>query len=124
MDNQSLHSQQECKEKEPGFGWLEFYRKNLILNAMANPPFDSLAEAPTEFYNMFLSKKSQFKAKEALSHCLLMEKISFNPGTAFMTCLWHAEFFWILPDSPSRVSVFFCPEAKSLRKGVKFCVGR
>ncbi len=50
-DKQSLHSQQECKEKEPGLGWLEFYPKNLILNAMANPPFDSPAEAPTEFYN-------------------------------------------------------------------------
>jgi hypothetical protein len=114
MDKQSLRSNQEREEKEPGFGRLVSYRKNLILNASAIPPFDSPADSPTEFYALLLSKKSQFKAKEALAHRLLMEKVSFNPGAAFVTCLWHAEFFWILPDSPSGNSVFFCPEAKSL----------
>jgi hypothetical protein len=63
---------------------------------------------------MFLSKKTQFKAKEALAHCLLLDKVSFNPGAAFVTCLWHEEFFWVLPESPSGISLFFCLEAKSL----------
>jgi len=114
MDKQSLKTQQEKEEKELGFTRLETHRKNLILNASAQPPFDSQASTPTEFYSQLLSKKSQFKAKETLSHRLLIEKVSFNPGAAFITCLWHAEFFWLLPDSPSGVSLFFCPEAKSM----------
>jgi hypothetical protein len=28
--------------------------------------------------------------------------------------LWNCNFFWILPDSPSSVSIFFGPEKKSL----------
>jgi hypothetical protein len=73
MDKQTLRSQQERDEKEPGFARLESYRKNLILNASASPPFDSPATAPSEFYSLFLSKKSQFKAKEALPHRLLLD---------------------------------------------------
>jgi hypothetical protein len=114
MDKQSLRSQKEREEKEPGFARLESYQKSLIRNASASPPYDSPAESPTEFYKLFLSKKSQFKAKEALVHRILLDKVSFNPGAAFVTCLWHAEFVWILPGSPSGVSIFFCPKAKSL----------
>jgi len=100
IDKQSLRTQKEREEKEPGFARLESYRKSLILNASAVPPYDSPADISTEFYNIFLSKKTQFKAKEALAHHLLLDKVSFNPGAAFVTCLWHAEFFWVLPDSP------------------------
>ncbi len=114
MDKQTLRSQKEREEKEPGIARLESYWKSLILNASASPPYDSPADCPTEFYNLFLSKKSQFKGKEALAHRLLLDKVSFNPGAAFVICLWHAEFFWILPDSLSGVSIFFSPEAKSL----------
>ena len=53
-------------EKEPGFNRLEEHRKNLILNATATPPFDEKASQPTEFFTAFLSKKSQFKAKDML----------------------------------------------------------
>jgi len=109
IDKQSLRTQKEREGKEPGFARLESYRKSLILNASAVPPHDSPADIPTEFYNMFLSKKTQFKAKEALAHRLLLDKVSFNPGAAFVTCLWHTEFFWVLPDSPSGISLFFCP---------------
>jgi hypothetical protein len=28
--------------------------------------------------------------------------------------VWNCEFLWILPNSPSGVSIFFCPESKSL----------
>jgi len=52
------------EEKKPGFKRLESHRKRLILNASAVPPFNSKAATPTEFYNAFLSKKSQFKAKD------------------------------------------------------------
>jgi len=114
IDKQSLRTQKEREGKEPGFARLESYRKSLILNASAVPPHDSPADIPTEFYNMFLSKKTQFKAKEALAHRLLLDKVSFNPGAAFVTCLWHTEFFRVLPDSPSGISLFFCPEANSL----------
>jgi len=27
--------------------------------------------------------------------------------------LWNCDFFWLLPDTPSGVSIFFCPETKS-----------
>jgi hypothetical protein len=30
-----------------------------------------------------------------------------------VTNLWNSEFFWILPDSPSGISIFYCPETKS-----------
>jgi hypothetical protein len=86
----------------------------MILNASATPPYDSSANNPKEFYANFLQRKSQFKAKELLAHRLMLEKISFNPGASFVTCLWNIDFFWILPDSPSGVSFFFCPDSKSL----------
>jgi hypothetical protein len=46
-----------------------------------------------------------------------VEKISFNPGTAFITYLWHAVFFWH--------QSFFLPRNKAsqhfrARKGAKF----
>ncbi len=73
----------------------------MILNASATPPLDSPANSPTEFYANFLQRKSQFKAKELITHRLMLEKISFYPRVSFVTCLWNADFFWILPDSPS-----------------------
>jgi hypothetical protein len=71
-------------EKEPGFNRLEEHRKNLILNASATPPFDEKASQPTEFFTAFLSKKSQFKAKDMLVDRLQSEKICFNPGSSFI----------------------------------------
>jgi len=100
-------------DKEPGFNRLEEHRKNLILNASAIPPFDETAPHPTEFFTTFLSKKSQFKAKDMLVHRLQSEKICFNPGSSFVNNLWNCDLFWLLPDSPSGVSIFFCPETKS-----------
>jgi hypothetical protein len=61
-----------------------------------------------------LGKKSQFKAKEMISHRFYLDKIAFNPSSAFVANLWNCDFFWILPDSPSGVSIFFCPETKSM----------
>jgi hypothetical protein len=101
------------EEKEPGFKRLESQRKQLILNASAVPPFSSAAKAPTEFYQAFLSKKSQFKAKDMLLHRFHLDKVAFNPNSSFITNLWNCEFFWIIPDSPSGISIFFCPETKS-----------
>jgi len=43
-----------------------------------------------------------------------LNKVTFNPSTSFIANLWNSYFFWILPDSPSGVSIFFCPETKSL----------
>ncbi len=114
LDNDMLRSTKDRDDKDPGFQRLEPFRKNLILNASAEPPFEQQAEQPTEFYNTFLSKKSQFKAKEMLVHRLSIDKISFNLNTTFVSCLWNSDFFWVLPDSPSGISLFFCPESKSL----------
>jgi hypothetical protein len=49
-----------------------------------------------------------------LTHRFLIDKISFNPSAAFTNCIWSGDFFWILPDSPSGISIFYCPECKSL----------
>jgi len=103
----------EKSDKEPGFARLEEHRKNLILNASAKAPYQSKASKPTEFYLTFLAKKSQFKAKDLLVHQLNTEKVAFNPSSSFANNLWNCEFFWLLPDSPSGVSIFFCPETKS-----------
>jgi hypothetical protein len=104
MDKQSLKMQKESDEKEPGFAKLEDHRKIMILNASAVPPYEEPAPVPTEFYSSSLQRKSQFKAKERLTHHFMLEKISVNPGASFITCLWNTEFFWILPDSPSGAS--------------------
>jgi hypothetical protein len=103
----------EKTDKEPGFLRLEDHRKNLILNASALPPYNRKAPKATEFYSTFLAKKSQFKAKDMLLHQLHSEKIAFIPSSGFVNNLWNCEFFWLLPDSPSGVSIFFCPETKS-----------
>jgi hypothetical protein len=110
LEKHSLKIQKDSDEKEPGFAKLEEHRRLMILNASTTPPFDSPANSPANF----LRRKSQFKAKEQLTHRLMLEKISFNPRASFVTCLWNADFFWILPDSPSGISIFFCPESKSL----------
>jgi hypothetical protein len=101
-------------KKEPEFSRLEPYHKQLILNTSAVTPFDAAPTKPIEFYQNFLSKKSQFKVKDMLIHCLQMEKIAFHPNATYFTNLWNCEFYWILPDSPSGISIFFCPETKSL----------
>jgi hypothetical protein len=107
-------SSKNKEDKEPGFKRLETHRKTLILNASAvPPPFNKAAEHPTEFLTNFLAKKSQFKAKDMLLHRFHSDKVAFNPNSTFVTNLWNAEFFWILPDSPSGVSIFYCPEPKS-----------
>jgi hypothetical protein len=85
----------------------------LILNASAVPHYSTAASSPTEFYMTFLSKKSQFKAKDMLMHRFQTDKIAFNPNSTFVTNLCNSEFFWILPDSPSGISIFYCPETKS-----------
>jgi hypothetical protein len=103
----------EKSDKEPGFARLEDHRKNLILNASAIPPYRRKASSATEFYSTFLAKKSQFKAKDMLVHQLHSEKTAFNPSSSFVNNLWNCEFFWLLPDSPSGVSIFFCPETRS-----------
>jgi hypothetical protein len=100
-------------DKELGFSRLEEHRKNFILNASAVPPYDNPASQPIEFYSTFLAKKSQFKAKDMILHRLQSDKISFNPGSSFINSLWNCDFFWLLPDAPSGVSIFFCPETKS-----------
>jgi hypothetical protein len=40
VDKNILKSNLEKAEKEPGFTRLEEYKKNMILNASAPPPFD------------------------------------------------------------------------------------
>jgi hypothetical protein len=114
MDQKIFRQNKVQEEKEPGFARLEHYQKNLILNASAIPPYENPATTLTEFYLSLMAKKSQFKAKEALLHRLNIDKISFNPSASFVANLWNCEFFWILPDSPSGISIFFCPESKSI----------
>jgi hypothetical protein len=101
------------EEKDPGFNRLEDHRKKLMLNASAIPRFEVEASSPTEFYLSFLAKKSQFKAKDMLIHRFHLNKIAFNPNPTFVTNLWKCKFFWLLPDSPSGVSIFYCQETKS-----------
>jgi hypothetical protein len=114
MDKNSLKQTLEKEEKEPGFKRLESYRKNLILNASVEPPINTQAEKPTEFYNTFLSKKSRFKAKDMILHRVHLDKTAFIPSAVFISNLWNCDFFWTLPDSPSGVSIFFCPETKTI----------
>jgi len=93
---------------------LEPLKELFILNASATPPYDIAPSEPTELYSQFLAKKSQFKAKELLLYKLSVEEIAFNPNANFVSCLWNCEVLWILPNSPSDVSIVFCPESKSL----------
>ena len=105
-------------EKEPGFNCLEEHRKNLILNASATTPFDEQVSQPTEFFTAFLARKSQFKVKDMLLHCLQSGKICFNPGASFINNLWKCDFFWLLPDTPSGISIFFLSGNK-----ISECIG-
>jgi len=114
MDKNNLKQTLEKEEKEPGYSKLEPYHKNLILNASATPPFDVKANKPTKFYTTFLSKKSQFKAKDMILQRFHLDKIAFIPSTSFIANLWNCNFFWTLPDSPSGVSIYYCPETKSI----------
>jgi hypothetical protein len=54
------------------------------------------------------------KAKDMLTHRFLIDKISFNPCPSFTNCLWSGDFFWILPNFPSGISIFYFPKSKSL----------
>jgi len=58
------------------------------------PPFTKAADNPTEFYTSFLSKKSQFKAKDMLMHRFHTDKVAFNPNPTFITNLWNSDFFF------------------------------
>jgi hypothetical protein len=114
FDNNITRSNKEKEEKEPGFKRLELHKKNLILNASADPPYDTQAKEPLEFYKNFLQKKTQFKAKEFLVHRLQIDNIAFHPSSTFAASLWNCDFLWLTPDMPSGVSIFFCPEISSL----------
>jgi len=97
--------------------WLSKIRTSLkkkILNGSAIPPCDTAAQSPTNFYQSFLAKKTQFKAKDMLVHQLQTDKIAFYPNSIFVANRWNCDFYWILPDSPSGISIFYCPESKSL----------
>jgi hypothetical protein len=48
-----------------------------------------------------------------LVHRFHLDKIAFNPNPNFVTNLWNCKFFWLLLDSPSGVSIFYCQETKS-----------
>jgi hypothetical protein len=54
-----------------------------------------------------------------MMNCFHLVKIIFNLSTAFISNLWNSDFFWILPDSPSRVSIFFFPETRSINFELK-----
>jgi hypothetical protein len=54
-------------EKDPGFHRLKTHRQRLFLNVSAILPFDTTVITPTEFYQSFLAKKSQFKANDMLT---------------------------------------------------------
>lgn len=114
VDKTLARSNSEREEREPGFKKLEPHKKQFILNASTPPPYDTTYTEPTEFYSQFLSKKSQFKAKEMLLYKLSTEDIAFNPNANFVSCLWNCELLWILPDIPSGISIFFCPDSKSM----------
>jgi len=114
-------SSKSKEDKEPGFKYLEAHCKKMILNALAVPPFTTAAESPTEFYATFLAKKCQFKAKDMLLHRFQSDKIAFNPNQTFITKLWNSKFFWLLPDTPSGISVFYCPEMKSNNSAALEC---
>jgi hypothetical protein len=89
VDKNILKAIKEKDEKEPGFNRLEHYKKNLILNASTLNPFETAASTPTEFYSNFLVKKSQFKAKDMLSHRLQVDQVNFNPNSHLVACLWN-----------------------------------
>jgi hypothetical protein len=114
VDNTTHRSNKEKEEKGPRFKRLEPHKKTLILIASALPPSNTQLDEPTDFYKSFLQKKTQFKAKELLVHCLNIDNVSFHPTTSFVDCLWNSNFTWLTPDLPSRISIFFCPELPSI----------
>jgi hypothetical protein len=61
-----------------------------------------------------MGKKNQFKAKEMLFHRLSIYNTPFHPNTQMVSCLWNADFFWLTPDYPPGVSIFFCPELSTV----------
>jgi hypothetical protein len=43
-----------------------------------------------------------------------MKRITFNLSASFVSYRWNSDFFWILPDSPSGISILYYPETKLL----------
>jgi hypothetical protein len=90
VDKNIIKSNLDKAEKEPGFTRLEYYKKNMILNASATPPFDDQATEPTEILLQFMTKKNQFKAKEMLFHRLSIDNTPFHPNTqSFLPMEWR-----------------------------------
>jgi hypothetical protein len=98
----------------------------LAINSLARPinPNDTFPRNPIIFQKKliaegwmdedFLSRKTQFKARNILITCLNHDKIYFHPSSAFAAYLYNADWIWEKPDSPTGISVFFCPESSSI----------
>lgn len=110
VDQNLLKSSLEKAEKEPPSICLKHHKKNLILNASSLPPYDEHGLGPKDFLLQFLSKKS----KEMLSHRLSLDIVLFHPNTQMVSFLWIGDFFWLKPDFPFGVSIFFCPELSTV----------
>jgi hypothetical protein len=114
LDQNAIRAREDSDRKEPGFKKLEPHRKNLILNASAPEPFDTAPDKPTAFYDDFLSRKTQFKARDILITRLNQDKIYFRPSSAFAAYLYSADWIWEKPETPTGISVFYCPESSSI----------
>jgi len=108
----TIWNSQRKEKKRARFQYTGTYHKILILNASTTPPFDIKAKQPTEFYTTFLSKNSQFKAKDMILHRFHLDKVAFIPSASFIANLWNCYFFWTLLDRPSGVSIYYCPLTK------------
>jgi len=47
-------------------------------------------------------------------HRFHLDKVAFIPSASFIANLWNCYFFWTLLDRPSGVSIYYCPETKSI----------
>lgn len=106
-----LYNTQEREDKELGFSHHEPHQKHNFINK--SPTRQEETSRLTECFSSLLSKKSQFMAKEILSQQFKTESIPFNPTTTYSSCIWNSDLFWLLPNTPSGISKFFCPEAIS-----------
>lgn len=78
------------------------------------PPFLLLIpKSPVHQNFTFLSLLRKVNSKQKICHQFQSDKIAFNPNPTFVTNLWNSAFFWILPSSPSGVSVSYFQETKS-----------
>lgn len=46
-------------------------------------------------------------------HHLTLENVLFQPSPAFAANLYSADWVWLIPDKPSGISIFFCPDSSS-----------